>query len=406
MIQRPVTSHSPLGRSLATLLLAACCLLPSLFGSESADSSSPTPAFRPGELWLDTDGVHINAHSAGILYQDNTYWWFGEHKIAGRAGNVAHVGVSVYSSRDLYHWKNEGVALSVSDDPAHELAKGCIIERPKVLHNPRTGKFVMWFHLEHKGAGYNTARSGVAVADSVTGPYRFLGSFLPNAGVWPLNVPPELQVPLTPEEHAKWGNRKYSGGPFAGYPTDIFYRLHHAEGQMARDMTLFQDDDGKAYHIYSSEQNGTLHISQLSDDYLSPAGRYVRIFPGGFNEAPALFKHLGKYYLFSSDCSGWKPNPGRLAVADSIFGPWTALGNPCVGTEQQRATTFESQSTFVLPVQGKPGAFIFLADRWRPDNAIDGRYVWLPVRFAADGRPYLEWMDSWDLSFFDQPARP
>jgi len=35
---------------------------------------------------------------------------------------------------------------------------------------------------------------------------------------------------------------------------------------MAREMTLFVDDDGKAYHIYSSEENSTTHISLLTDD--------------------------------------------------------------------------------------------------------------------------------------------
>lgn len=48
---------------------------------------------------------------------------------------------------------------------------------------------------------------------------------------------------------------------------------------MSRDMTLFVDDDGKAYHIYSSEENLTLHIAELTDDYLGHSGRYIRIFP-------------------------------------------------------------------------------------------------------------------------------
>ncbi len=44
-------------------------------------------------------------------------------------------------------------------------------------------------------------------------------------------------------------------------------------------MTLFVDDDGKAYHIYSSEDNLTLQIAELADDYLSHTGKYIRIFP-------------------------------------------------------------------------------------------------------------------------------
>ena len=38
---------------------------------------------------------------------------------------------------------------------------------------------------------------------------------------------------------------------------------------MSRDMTLFVDDDGKGYHIYSSEDNLTLHIAELTE---GPAG--------------------------------------------------------------------------------------------------------------------------------------
>ena len=70
----------------------------------------------------------------------------------------------------------------------------------------------------------------------------------------------------------------------------MFVKRDLEGGQMSRDMTLFVDDDGKAYHIYSSEDNLTLQIAELSDDYLSHTGKYIRIFPGGHNEAPAIFK--------------------------------------------------------------------------------------------------------------------
>ena len=135
---------------------------------------------------------------------------------------------------------------------------------------------------------------------------------------------------------------------------------------MARDMTLFVDDDGQAYHFYSSEENRTTHVSLLSDDYLRPSGRYARIFVDREMEAPSVFKHDGRYYFIGSSCTGWAPNAARSAVADSICGPWKELGNPCIGIEEQVNITFESQSTYVLPVAGKPGAFIFMADRWRP----------------------------------------
>jgi len=398
-------------KSFALIMAIGFIVIANLSAAETgrAPASEPPPLkygaheFHPGALWLDNHGVPINAHGGGMLYHDGTYYWFGEHKIAGSAGNKAQVGVHVYSSTNLYSWKDEGIALAVSDDPKSEITRGCLIERPKVIFNEKAGKFVMWFHLELKGQGYHAARSGVAIADKPTGPYRYLYSLRPNAGVWPENTPKDLCKPLTKAEQDSLAQLKLPGGAVKGqlFPTNLLFRHDFATGQMARDMTLFVDDDGKAYQIYSSEDNGTIQISQLTDDYLKPAGRYIRILPGQFNEAPAMFKHDGKYFLITSGTSGWAPNAARLATADSIFGTWTPLGNPCRGTEQQVKTTFESQATYVLPVAGKKDAYIFMADRWRPKNAIDGRYIWLPVQWDG-GIPYLQWQDNWNLGFFDK----
>ena len=380
-------------RALATLGLAGGLVWPVF--------AAAAPVFTPGALWPDADGVHINAHGGGVLYHEGTYYWFGEHKVAGEAGNVAEVGVRVFASTDLHHWRDAGVALSVAEDPSSEIARGCIIERPKVIACAATGRFVMWFHLEPRGAGYLGARSGVAVATHVTGPYRFQGSLRPNAGVWPIDTPESLRRPLSEAEAGRLADLNLRGGPVPGYPTDVIFRRDFEGGQMARDMTLFVDDDGTAYHIYSSEENGTLHISELTSDYERPAGRYVRVMPGRFHEAPVMFKRDGRYWLITSGCTGWLPNEARLSVADSIWGPWTELGNPWRGPAELTAVSYNSQSTFVFPVAGRRDAWVFMADRWQPDNAIDGRYVWLPVRFAADGSPYLEWLDTWDLTAFE-----
>lgn len=180
----------------------------------------------------------------------------------------------------------------------------------------------------------------------------------------------------------------------------LYVRRDLKTGQMSRDMTLYVDDDQKAYHIYSSEENKTLHIAELTDDYLDYTGKYYRIDPAGWNEAPSLFKKDGRYYMITSGCTGWNPNPARLLVADHICGPWKRLpDNPAIGADAE--TTFHSQSTFILPAPGRKEAFIFMADRWKPANAIDGRYVWLPIVFE-NGLPVLKWLDEWDLSVFDK----
>jgi beta-xylosidase len=345
--------------------------------------------FKPGEIWPDEQGVHINAHGGGFLYHNGTYYWYGEHKTEGPGGNRANVGVQVYSSTDLYNWKNEGVALAVSDDPESLIVKGCVIERPKVIFNPKTKKFVMWFHHELKGMGYTAAKTGVAISNSATGPFEYLESMNPNPGKWPQNFTEEQKNSKFPDDIKAWSPEWVQA-----VKDGMFVVRDFDKGQMARDMTLFVDDNGKAYHIYASEENLTLHIAELNDEYTGFTGKYVRILPAGHNEAPAIIKRNGKYIMITSGCTGWDPNPARSAVADNIFGPWAELGNPCIGEGAE--ITFDSQSTYILPVKGKDDFYIFMGDRWRPRNAIDGRYVWLPLEFDGD-RPILKWYDEWRI---------
>lgn len=34
----------------------------------------------PGEIMLDTEGKRIQAHGAGMIYENGTYYWYGENK--------------------------------------------------------------------------------------------------------------------------------------------------------------------------------------------------------------------------------------------------------------------------------------------------------------------------------------
>lgn len=360
-------------------LLTAACLAGWLTLSFTSSAAS---VFKPGEIWRDTSGEPINAHGGGVLYHEGVYYWYGELK-EGRTylpkvnqawggTRVIAGGVSCYSSTNLHDWKNEGVALpSNAENPDSDLACENVIERPKVIYNQKTKKFVMWFHQD--SPDYQAARSGVAVSDTPTGPFKYLGSFRPNAGVWPINVTAADKMASA----TNFLSRDFQGG------------------QMARDMTLFVDDDGKAYQFYASEKNATMHVSLLTDDYLKPAGKYARIFINLSTEAPAVFKHGGKYYLLGSGCTGWKPNAARLAVADNVFGPWTELGNPCRGDDADK--TYFCQSAFVLPVAGNSGQFVAIFDRWKQWDLADSRYVWLPLEFSADNQPTLRWQDRWSL---------
>lgn len=368
---------------LIVIILTVCGL--------AAYGHSVDTTFVPGALWLDNNGIHINAHGGGILHHNGKYYWFGEHKTEGRRGNVANVGVHCYSSEDLYSWTDEGIALPVeAEGSGSPIEKGCILERPKVIYNEKTKKFVMWFHLEPKGNGYASAWSGVAVSDSVCGPYHFLRAGRINPGCWPLNISEGQKI-----SPVRTKNIKFNGGSLPVHPDSLnILGRDFKRGQMARDMTLFVDDDGKAYHIYSSEENSTLHIALLDEDYTSHTGVYTRQFIGRFMEAPAMFKKQGKYYLMMSGCTGWQPNQARSAVADSILGEWKELGDPCIGDTTK--TTFHSQSTYILQVAGRENEFIYMGDRWTPGHAIDGRYIWLPVE--SDGERFkISWKERWSL---------
>ncbi|MBK0384069.1 family 43 glycosylhydrolase [Pedobacter sp. SD-b] len=344
-----------------------------------------------GKPWLDTDGVMVNAHGGGILKYNDTYYWYGEFKRSGKRGNMAMDGVSCYSSKDLATWKNEGLALKMIANTNSLLQPGCILERPKVIYNKKTKKFVMWFHHELKGKGYDAALTGLAVSDHPEGPFKYLKSIRPNKGVWPQNFPDSLKnlsFTIPTDRNAEWHKKVIEG---------ILVQRDFNKGQMARDMTLFVDDDGTAYHIHSSEDNQTLHISKLTDDYLDFTDEYWRVKPGGSNEAPALFKYQNKYYLFTSGTTGWAPNPGRSFVADKIYGPYKNIGNPVRGSQEDIKTTFHSQSTYILPVnKGTETKFIFMGDRWMPDNPIDGCYIWLPITFE-NNIPVIRWEDPFRL---------
>ena len=39
-----------------------------------------TAQIRPGEVWRDTNGKPINAHGAGVMFHEGTYYWYGENK--------------------------------------------------------------------------------------------------------------------------------------------------------------------------------------------------------------------------------------------------------------------------------------------------------------------------------------
>ena len=328
------------------LLLLFVCFNLLLTAQQKPDS------IHPGETWNDTRKQPINAHGGGILYDRGVYYWYGEIK-KGPTTRVPGIdswedyrveagGVSCYASKDLVNWTFRGVALATEkNDSSSDIHTSRVVERPKVVYNDRTHQYVMWMHIDR--ADYSFARAGVAVSNSPTGPFHYLHSVQPN-------------------------------------------------GQMSRDMTLFKDADGSAYLVYASENNLTMQICLLTDDYLEPTEKYKRILESQNREAPAMFRTNGKYYLVTSLCTGWDPNRALYAVADSVMGDWQLKGNPCTGVDAD--STYHAQSSFIFPVLGRTGQFVFMADRWNKTDLEHSLYVWLPLTMQDD-IPVIEWKDEW-----------
>lgn len=324
--------------------------------------------FRNGQLeeyhpWLDTDGKIINASDGGIIYVEGKYYWYGMKLRAlpyapnGEGGQATTTGVVMYSSEDLYNWTYEGVILPCSNDPEDELYGPMRFERPKIIYNDKTGQFVMWVHyVKHPGDhGFEpgTAEAGVAACSTVNGRYEWLG----------------------------------------------FTRPIDSLGAV-RDCTLYKDKDGAGYFIYDRNVNDDrcLHVMKLSDDYLSFTEVYSRIEAAGRREAAAVLFHNGYYFMFTSGLTGWQTNPAKYFRAENLLGPWTDMGDPC--EEDSTGTTFESQSTYVFPVEGRPGLFIHMAERHNTENFENCSYIWLPVEFPTDDTVKLVYRESWRLEQF------
>ncbi|MGG1513914.1 S-layer homology domain-containing protein [Paenibacillus oryzisoli] len=278
-----------------------------------------------------------------------------------------------------------------------------IMERPKLLYNDQTKKYVLVYHVDGPAdtrivenfdtlkntpaadtgvSRYSRAQMGFAVADSPFGPFKLVNAQRMN-------------------------------------DVDGYYDTSKG---MARDMTVFKDDDGKAYAIYSSEENKYMYISLLNDSYTAPAtngteGRgetfTARVLPDTSREAPAIFKYNGYYYLITSGTTGWDPNPSIVYRANNIFGnttdggqtftPYTKLGNPFPNDTTN--TSYRTQSTAVIPYDPENGLFIYMGDRWIQKALDTSGYVWIPVQISANGT-HIEGqtLSDWTLDVLDNLA--
>jgi hypothetical protein len=342
------------------LRLAICLLiLTGIIANAQLNGSSPRQSFTPGVLWNDTQGNRINAHGGGVIFHDGRYYWFGEHKLAGRSeAQKAGGGVHCYSSANLSDWKDEGLVLSANlTNQLSDIAAGCILERPKVVFNAETRMFVMFFKLYPIGTGYDIGYVGVATATNVSGPYIYRHKFL-------------------------GGSSAKGTGDFA----------------------IVRGDDGAMYHLAVRKPDKAFVAGRLRNDFLFPEGGY-KLVEGveDHTEAPAIVRRTEGFYLLGSGSTSWTPNAARSFFSTNLTGPYVSSGNPVTGVNPHNnlgpEKTFGGQISYIIPVVGKTNAYIAMFDQWKPEAPIEGGYIWLPLAFES-GKPLVRWRDEWDLSVF------
>jgi beta-xylosidase len=277
---------------------------------------------------FDTRGVVINAHGAGFIQVGDYYYWVGENRKDG-------ILVSLYRSKDLMNWEFRGDLLTRD---SHEDLRNANIERPKIIYNDKTKKFVMWMHYEHR-RDYSLARAAIAWSDDIEKPFNYIKSFRPF-------------------------------------------------GNMSRDCTAFKDVDGKAYFFSAARENYDLAMYELTDDYLDVKEHITTLWPGGHREAPTIVKHKNNYFLFTSGCTGWNPNQMKYAWAPTIRGPWSELID--IGDN----ITFGTQPTYIITNNGsKETSYLYVGDRWDAKNYFNSKYIFLPLGFKDETTPIFEWKE-------------
>lgn len=255
------------------------------------------------------NGQKIHSHGGHILFFEGYYYLYGEDR-------RSNYYVSCYRSKDLKEWEFVSYPLTTKTKQEKNNFNGVLgllndegkkinVERPKVIYNEQSKTFVMYAHYEN-GKDYSEAAVCLATA-------------------------------------------KKPGGPFT------YHGFKRPFGHMSRDLTVYQDDDGKAYLVSASNNNADLHFYLLTEDYLDFSSLINKQFIGLYREAPAIFKENGVYYLLSSFCTGWAPNQCKYSFATSLDGKWARLKN--IGNK----TTSHSQPAFILTVNDK---HYYIGDRW------------------------------------------
>jgi beta-xylosidase len=217
----------------------------------------------------------------------------------------------------------------------------------------------------------------------------------------------------------------------------------HLRGKRPGDGSLFVDDDGTAYYIYTDIDDGyALQVEQLTPDFLDSTGKSSNVMAKGV-EAPVLFRRNSIYYVLCGPLCPDCPEGSEVPVFTSAspLGPFSTEASWNINRSVENATTgpamtsgmltnrpgnglpmepMEGSSYAINPATSNPNipaqetwvtklpagdnsAYIWIADRWgsAPDG-IKGHDLqyWSPLEITDDGQILpLKKVVQWKIAF-------
>jgi hypothetical protein len=394
-----VSTRQP--RSLLVVLMAIASLTipaPSALAGENPNNQptaqskvSPqiaTPVNAPNayqtitndRFYTDTDGNTIYSQGGGIFdFTDPrtgelTHYWYGVHYQEAEiyAANpvspspVNHFkSIDVYSSKDLVNWKNEGTALDYNQANSFSREFGnrdvAWVGRMGVAYISGLNKYALF--AQHEMPTDNSGRNFdkkvlIATSNSPLGPFV--------------------------------ADRRISMNDYGLGTTNT------------GDQTVFQDDDGTGYLVYSyGSGRSSMWVAQIGAvngrvDLLNP----TKIYQGRGREGNTMFKSHGKYYAAASDLFGWDGSRIHYLIADNIYGPYTPTNSMKIMDGSQADFAHISQTGFYYTVHGsRQETVIHMGDRWSDfaGNGL-GYNQWDPIAIDNDGTPHFVSMNQWQLN--------
>jgi hypothetical protein len=294
---------------------SSCTVAPGAVVGTFTDPVTATtiaPPNPPGVTFRDTDGNLVDAHGGGIIKECDTFYLHGEYFLSTTTDNNFN-GFSMYSSKDLATWKNEGIILP--QQPSGQLGPNRKGERPHIVRCPATGEFVLYAHSAD--VTYQADKEVVyATSATVNGQYSFKGSLL------------------------------------------------SASGAIAAHSDMSALTDGNTAYVVT--ESGWVY-TLASDCHSWTSAKQFSAVNGttGGSEAPTVFKAGSTFYWIGSDKTGWRANDNFYSTAPAMTGPWTYQGY----VAPTGMKTWMSQTTWVMPVAGSQGTvYVFWGDHWYGDQ--------------------------------------